>query len=169
MSKTTHAKALAPPLSGSPNAGASSSISAEALKLIPLAQLVDEFGPIDEKHRAFKANEKLHEVYRKELERRCADAPADAESIFEGHRYQARVGPKAMEREVVDRPKCYDVFRKLVSLDVLKSLFRPLLSDVDKYVPLGQHHLFLRAERTGRRPVEAAAKVSVAQSSPKAA
>jgi hypothetical protein len=144
-----------------PEPAGSSSFSADALKILPLERLVDEFGPLDEAVEASKATAKKQEAYRKEIESRFAGAPADQSAIVAGKLYEVSVGPRVNERKIHDPLACYEVIRKLHGLDKIKEIFRPLLGDIDKLVPMALQVKFLRQARTGRRPVEAVRKVSL--------
>src|SRR4029077_10134034 len=73
-----------------------------------------------------------------------------------GASYDLIVGLRENKRKITSNWKAFTILKRIVGMKALIDLVTiPLREAVDKYIPLDQHRLILKQERTGPREVTA--------------
>lgn len=129
--------------------------STDAVKDLPLGELIDLFGPLDEQVTAMKPLVKQHEAVRQEIERRFAAEAADKLFVERGKVFEIQVLPRENKRTITSPAKLFNLMKSAIGLERLKDLCSFKLSDVDAHIDRSLHKTFLNESRSGRRPIEA--------------
>lgn len=133
------------------------------LQLVPktldkwtLEELADAFGERDLKVQQFAPTAEEHDLYKKELQRRFEEAPADLPQVAKGKRYTIQLGVKRQEREITDQKKAFQAIRAAAgSLDGAVAVIKIELGVLDKFVSEVKQRLFVKREQVGYRIVKA--------------
>lgn len=123
------------------------------------AAKIDRFGELQ---RLVKEHKPIAAEYKSlgdEIERWYESHPADQPVLAEGLLFSLQISPRAEERAIHDKRK----LRRLMGAEKFFELCSIALKHVDALVDKSMHHLFLTAERTGRRRLDAVAKATLPQ------
>ena len=139
---------------------AGAELAAALSVVIPLPELIDEYGELCRRDQERKPEEARKAWLKEQIEQYYAKLPAATPTVAQGHLYSLQISARQVKRTITDPMKLWNLLRKQLGAEALVALAKILLETVDKFIPESKHSLFLVSERTGPRTFVAVAKAS---------
>ena len=117
--------------------------------------IINEFGDLDLQIQHMAPIITRHAVLKEIIVDWSKDQPGDKPCVFGANRWTVQFKPRDNRRKIFDPRKAFKALQKAIGLNALMVIITiPLEAAVDRYIPEGEHKLFLTKSREGPRTMD---------------